>query len=241
MMDDLFSNDDHPNTVVHVSFPSKHNWRNSLRYFEKAVLKCVACNESGHISSQCFKSLKKCIYCTSSDHLYYKCPERICIVCRQPGHLSCNLKLSMTCMQCNAIGHKSENCISRSEPIRKKQIHSLKCINCKDVGHANCFFSCDKQCFANLTNRNCFICGHKGHSADICPEISGNWKLELFRTHVKEAMVEMPEMQDQMNCKERRYWEKVEKKAFKNLLKKQKIKKKKQKNKQINKAQSKNI
>ena len=192
--------------------------------FEIHHLLCFRCHEPGHSSSKCFKKLNRCVFCTSLQHSYKSCSEIICNNCYNPGHVSKNCKNSKKCIQCFAGGHSIDNCVSRPEPCRNHEVKGLTCIKCKKTGHLNCGFVAEDEFFSKLS---CFICGLKGHSAEICTMVNKEGKIELFRRHVKEAMKEIPETSKNMNFKERRYWDKVEKKAFKNLLKKTKNKNKK--------------
>jgi hypothetical protein len=198
-----------------------------VKITKKLTVRCYKCKDPRHTSIQCPKDSKRCIYCTSSNHSYQNCPERICNQCFNPGHLSKDCSAGTACMQCYAAGHTAENCMSRPEPCRNTQAQYLKCLICKETGHINCN---SPDGTSNFTKLTCFVCGFKGHSADICPQVNRNSKLELFRVHVKEAMQELPDAKH-LNFRERRYWDKVEKKAFKNLLKKHKLKKKKKKKK----------
>jgi hypothetical protein len=102
----------------------------------------------------------------------------------------------------------------------------VRCLKCMKKGHANCMEKLGNHGLSKLT---CFICGFKGHSAEICPEVGKVSKLDLFREHVNEAMKEIPSGEVKLNFKERRYWDKVNNKAYKKLLKKEKLKKNKKK------------
>ena len=197
-----------------------------LRYFERTVLKCVACSEPGHISSQCYRSLKKCIFCADSSHSFAKCPQSTCYLCKSPGHGFKQCMAKQKCYECNAGGHNDKVCISRKNPCLESEERFLTCLNCKKPGHCNCN---EKEGIATLTKLNCFLCGLKGHSADLCPNTKNSSKVDLFKKHVKEAMEEFPVVDKNMNSKERRYWHKVEKKAYKKLVKREKLKKKKKK------------
>lgn len=203
-------------------FPS-HQGKPSMRYFKNNSGKCEVCNESGHISLQCPRNLKKCIFCTDSAHSYYKCPETTCRKCGIPGHRLNSCQAGEPCAHCGVPGHYAKKCLARIEACEIQDLQKVKCARCGKKGHTNCNQTEGKEGFSRL---HCFRCGLKGHDSDHC--CKGDNKLELFRLHVKEAMSEFPEVHANMNCKERKYWDKVEKKAFKKLLKRSHRRKKKQ-------------
>ena len=236
MKDALFFIDSHPSLekfpVSSTPFSSNptqfKTWKPSLRYFMSSVLKCSVCGDPGHISTQCFKSLKKCIFCTNTGHSFKQCPDATCHNCCSPGHLSRQCKAQNNCSECTAAGHIAEKCISRPQPCNKNEVFQIKCLKCREFGHTNCGKITGNE---RLSKLQCFRCGIQGHLAEDCSGFKGDNKVELFRMHVKEALTELPEFHENMNCKERRYWDKVEKKAFKTLLKKKKIKQKRNKKK----------
>lgn len=200
------------------------NPRYFLRYYERNVLKCGLCDEGGHLGSQCRLSLDKCIFCGSSYHGFQKCPEMTCNLCGLPGHLWRNCSGGNKCSECGSAGHSAEGCIASKKPCGKKVVMKIRCLFCKKNGHANCR---DSKGIETLSKQTCSRCGIQGHNEGLCPNKKRSDKLSLFREHVREAMVEFPDISGFMNCKERRYWEKVGKKAYKKLMKMQKLKKKK--------------
>lgn len=207
---------------------NSHSYRYFLRYFEKHSLRCNLCNEPGHISNQCYKALLKCIYCADQSHTYKRCPQSLCHKCRIPGHTAKNCDMEKKCLECNASGHSLENCMSRCKPLSDSMMNEVRCLKCMQKGHANCIEKLENFALSKII---CFICGFKGHSDELCPEVGKMSKLDLFREYVNEAMDEMPSG-DRSDFKERRYWQKVNNKVYKKLLKKEMLKKKKEKEKE---------
>lgn len=219
-MKDLFTIDDPSNT-------GEENIKPNQRKLRSSSLKCSSCGSEGHISLQCYINIKKCIFCLSTEHSYSKCSEVFCHVCNLPGHLAKNCSSAIRCPTCKMGGHKSSECIIRPGPCKIQETSVLKCIVCNKTGHVNCESPLGNDLVSRAT---CYRCGFTGHSAQDCPQ-SKQEKAELFKLHVKEALRALPVISDQMNFREKRYWKKIENKAFKKLMKKQKKKKSAQQNK----------
>ncbi|CAF1626219.1 unnamed protein product, partial [Adineta ricciae] len=51
---------------------------------------CFACNQPGHVSTQCPSRPIICFTCNQPGHVSTQCPSRpiICFTCNQPGHIS---------------------------------------------------------------------------------------------------------------------------------------------------------
>lgn len=194
-------------------------------YLLKCMNRCETCNESGHISSKCYRTLKKCIFCTS-DHSFVKCPENLCHLCKNPFHTMKSCPSTTRCILCNISGHNESNCLSKLTPISFPSLSYLTCLNCRKTGHLNCLPISTQ---ANLYSRTCSSCGLTGHPFAECPKKCKISKAQLFKVHVKEAMKNLPEFDRKLNCKERKYWEKVRNKAFKRTVKLNKLRKKKKK------------
>lgn len=196
----------------------------SIHHYLRSSSKCESCFEFGHISSQCYQTLKKCIFCTSSSHSFQKCPENLCHLCKNPFHTVRNCTSTKRCIQCNISGHLETECLSTFVPIRSESFYKSTCLNCRQTGHLNCSVVSVQE---NLYSRTCASCGLTGHPFAECPKKCKISKAQLFKSHVKEAMKSLPDFDRKLNCKERKYWEKVKTKAFKKIVKINKLRKKK--------------
>ena len=81
----------------------------------------------------------------------------------------------------------------------------------------------------------CVKCGEKGHSLDECDtRHRSEYGRDLYRSHIKEAQRDLrnqsqSERDRPMGKRERRYWDKVERKAMKEIKQKEKHRAKRRK------------
>lgn len=221
-MDNLFFFDTEPqetqSTIVQET-------KTSQRYFQEPdpTLKCFNCNNFGHMSFSCpnQQKVKNCIFCASR-HKFADCKEVLCHRCSTVGHIAraCTAGFQKRCNLCKKSTHLEKTCMLRKDLKVQKVVKYLKCITCQKPGHLNC----SKPQAAVLAY--CHKCGGQGHNAALCPG-KGKSTRDLFKTHVKLAeSTDLKNTNRPMNKKEKRYWTKVENKAFKNLLKRAKRKNK---------------
>ena len=144
-------------------------FKNNGRYFEgpNPLIKCYNCNEYGHMSGTCPNPSYKfrCSYCGESGHTSYNCTQIVCHRCYGVGHKinQCRASNYEKCGECRRVGHNYKECIVRTEPISTKSLNIITCLDCREVGHANCF---TLQSYSR--SLYCSKCGEKGHIRIDC-------------------------------------------------------------------------
>ena len=139
------------------------------RYFENPnpLIKCFNCNEYGHMSGTCPNQNYKfrCNYCGEPGHTSYNCTQIVCHKCYGVGHKinACNAYTNEKCRECRRVGHKAEECIVRTEPLTSKEIKLITCLECGEIGHANCY-----EIKSYSRSEYCSRCGDKGHVRFDC-------------------------------------------------------------------------
>lgn len=107
---------------------------------------------------------------------------------------------------------------------------NLRCIHCREPGHANC-----SKIGIHSKLVYCVKCGEKGHSLDECDNrLKTDYGRDLYRSHIKEVQKDLreashPDRDRPMGKRERRYWDKVERKAMKEIKQKAKHRAKRRK------------
>ena len=141
------------------------------RYFQSPnpLIKCYNCNEYGHMSGTCPNPCYKfrCNYCGQMGHTSYNCTQIVCHKCYGVGHKinQCSSYNNEKCYTCRRVGHKSQNCLVRSDTLSSKEIANITCICCREIGHANCYII---QSYSR--SEYCSKCGEKGHLRTDCVE-----------------------------------------------------------------------
>ncbi|XP_067672275.1 zinc finger CCHC domain-containing protein 7-like [Haliotis asinina] len=132
------------------------------RYYRPSSVKCLNCNEVGHLSKDCPRPKKSqiCIFCGYTGHFYRNCPQSLCYNCNQPGHTArqCEAprqKLHWKCFRCDMFGHSHENCTDHW-----RQFHLTTSV--KQL--------CPSRGQSDVTNkrRYCYNCGSRKHYGFEC-------------------------------------------------------------------------
>ncbi|XP_046574066.1 zinc finger CCHC domain-containing protein 7-like [Haliotis rubra] len=127
------------------------------RYYRPSSVKCLNCNEVGHLSKDCPRPKKSqiCIFCGYTGHFYRNCPQSLCYNCNQPGHTArlCEAprqKRHWTCFRCDMLGHSHENCTDHW-----RQFHLTTSVK----------QPCPVRGQSDLTNKRtfCYNCGGSKH------------------------------------------------------------------------------
>lgn len=213
-----------------VSEDPLKSFKTSRRYFEapNPLVKCYNCNEFGHMSSSCPNPCVKvrCVYCGEIGHTAFTCKQVICHRClgvnlKQIGHKVSECRGSnRDCFLCKRSGHSAKDCLTRTDCIGAKQEELVRCLDCREKGHANC-----SQIECKSKRVYCIKCGEKGHSLDECDnrhrtdysrDVYHSKNREPHRDHYNSDHDRPPVK------RERRYWDKVEPKSTKEINRKDK-------------------
>lgn len=99
---------------------------------------------------------------------------------------------------------------------------SVTCFVCNRKGHITC------HSVAQGKKAFCFNCGERGHAGTSCRHLlKGTTEgRQLYYDSIDTFDIESSDSERPKSSKERRYWKKLENKAFKKLTKKTKLRKK---------------